>query len=51
MRDLRETAQKALGEKFVLKDFHQFLLETGPAPFYIIEDYMRDWIKEQKQGR
>ena len=45
--ELRETAEKELGEAFEAKEFHQFLLETGPAPFYIIEDYMEEWMKEQ----
>ena len=44
--ELRETAEKELGDAFVAKEFHQFLLETGPAPFYIIEDYMEEWMKE-----
>lgn len=46
--DLRETAEEELGDAFDAKQFHDFLLRTGPAPFYIIEDYMEDWIKEQK---
>lgn len=45
--ELRETAEKELGDAFVAKEFHQFLLEIGPAPFYIIEDYMEEWMKEQ----
>ena len=45
--ELRETAEKELGDDFNAKEFHQFLLEMGPAPFYIIEDYMDDWMKEQ----
>lgn len=44
--DLRRTAEKELGDAFDAKEFHRFLLETGPAPFYIIEDYMEDWIGE-----
>lgn len=47
-RRLRAEAKEWLGEEFVMKDFHQFLLETGPAPFYIIEDYMKDWAEEKK---
>lgn len=42
--DLRRTAEKELGDAFDAKEFHRFLLETGPAPFYIIEDYMEDWM-------
>ncbi|MCI9334963.1 MAG: DUF885 domain-containing protein [Lachnospiraceae bacterium] len=43
--DLRRAAEKELGEDFDVKEFHAFLLETGPAPFYIIEDYMKEWMK------
>lgn len=45
--DLKEAAQKELGDDFDIKEFHKFLLETGPAPFYIIEDYMDEWMAEQ----
>lgn len=45
--ELKEAAQKELEADFDVKEFHRFLLETGPAPFYIIEDYMEEWIKEQ----
>lgn len=45
--ELREIAQKELGRHFDAVEFHKFLLETGPAPFYIIEDYMEEWMKEQ----
>lgn len=42
---LKESAQVKLGDSFVLKDFHEFLLTTGPAPFEIIETYMDKWVK------
>ncbi len=48
--DLKATAQKALGDKFVLKDFHKFLLDIGPAQFGIIADRLDTWIKNQKAG-
>lgn len=44
--DLRREAEKKLGERFDVKEFHRFLLETGPAPFYIIEDHMQDWLAQ-----
>ena len=47
MLELRKTAEKKLKDDFDRKDFHDFILRIGPAPFYIIEDYMKDWIKEQ----
>lgn len=46
--DLKSKAQKALGDKFVLKDFHKFLLDIGPAQFDIIAGRMDTWIKDQK---
>lgn len=45
---LRDKAENKLKEDFTLKDFHKFIIEIGPAPFYIIEDRMDDWIREQK---
>ena len=41
---LREKAENALQDKFVLKDFHEFLLSIGPAPFSIIEKWQEMWI-------
>lgn len=46
--DLREMAKEELGDAFDIKQFHDFILRTGPAPFYIIEDYMEEWMEEQK---
>lgn len=45
--ELRSKAEKELGSKFNLKEFHKFLLDMGPSQFYIIEKYMDQWIKEQ----
>jgi uncharacterized protein (DUF885 family) len=42
--ELKETAEEALGEDFVAKDFHRFLLDIGPAQFGVIDDYMKKWI-------
>lgn len=43
--ELREKAENELGDSFVAKDFHQFLLDIGPAQFGIIEDYMGLWVE------
>ncbi len=45
--NLRETAEEKLGEKFNIKDFHDFLLSFGPAPFSIISSHMNTWIDKQ----
>ena len=43
--ELKDKAMQQLGDDFVPKDFHKFLLDIGPAPFGVIEDYMDAWIK------
>ena len=45
--NLRNTARKELGADFELKEFHRFVLETGPAPFYLLEEQMELWIEKQ----
>ena len=44
---LRQKAEKALGDKFSLLDFHTFLLDIGDAPFTVLNDYLDQWIGEQ----
>lgn len=46
--DMREKAEKALGKSFTLKEFHQFILDIGPAPFTVIRERLDDWVKERK---
>lgn len=46
--NLRKTAEYELGDDFVAKDFHQFILESGPAPFYVLQKHMTVWLEEQK---
>lgn len=42
--ELKDKAQSVLGDDFDPKEFHQFLLDTGPAQFGIIEKRMDDWL-------
>lgn len=44
--ELREKAEKKLGNDFNLKDFHTFFLDIGPAPFSLIEERMVQWMEE-----
>ena len=44
---LKEQANAALKDAFDLKEFHTFILSTGPAPFPVLEEYLDKWIKEQ----
>ncbi len=45
--DLRKQAQEELGDEFDIREFHDFILKTGPAPFYIIENHMEKWMRKQ----
>lgn len=45
--ELREQAEKKLGDDFSLKEWNTFFLDMGPAQFEVIEKYMEVWIKEQ----
>ena len=38
--DLRDAYAKKQKEHFTLKDFHEKILEIGPAPFYILEQQL-----------
>jgi len=46
--ELREEAEDTLGDAFNAKEFHTFLLDTGDAPFSVIDKHMQDWMEEQK---
>lgn len=39
--DLRDEAENDLGDRFLLKNFHAFVLQTGPAPFEVLKKYMK----------
>jgi uncharacterized protein (DUF885 family) len=43
--ELRNKAEHALGDRFVAKDFHRFLLDIGPAQFSVINNYMDLWVE------
>lgn len=42
--NLKKEAMERLGDDFILKDFHEFILSIGPAPFDVIEGRLRKWI-------
>lgn len=47
--NLRDNAERELEDDFDVREFHEFVMNIGPAPFYIIEDHMEEWIEEQKR--
>lgn len=46
--NMRESAEKELGDRFDEKAFHTFLLEIGDAPFDVIQAYFTSWLMKQK---
>lgn len=45
--DLRAKAQRALGDKFNIKAFHNTVLETGNVPLPVLERVIDEWIATQ----
>ena len=41
--DLLEDTKTTLGKNFNLKQFHKAILDIGPAPFAILEEYFEDY--------
>ena len=41
---LREQAEEALGDSFDAKSFHQALLQSGTAPFFLVERNVQVYI-------
>lgn len=41
--ELKKQAQKDLGDGFSLKEFHRYILETGPVHIDILFDYLKNW--------
>jgi len=48
IRELRSRSEKALGEKFDLRLFHDAVLENGAVPLSVLEDKINIWIETQK---
>ena len=48
---LRAEAEKALGERFDVRAFHDKLLGSGALPLSVLEVEMRAWIAEQSARR
>lgn len=46
--ELREKAEKALGDKFDLKAFHDQILTTGSLPMAVMEQKIDHWIASQQ---
>lgn len=48
IEELRETAEQELGESYTNQKFHEFFLQIGPAPFVVLQDRLKQWVKAEK---
>lgn len=44
--EMREEAEKKLGNRFSAKEFHKFLLDLGPVPFSVTRKYFKLWLRQ-----
>ncbi|GGG34165.1 hypothetical protein GCM10011344_38640 [Dokdonia pacifica] len=49
IRELRIEAETALGAAFDIREFHEVILEQGTVTLEILEQRVRDWVKESKK--
>jgi len=47
--ELREKAQKALGPKFDLRQFHDVVLDSGALPMDVLEKQVDTWIADKQR--
>jgi uncharacterized protein (DUF885 family) len=47
IRELRNRAEEALGDKFDVREFHNQILTTGALPLVVLEAKIDHWIASQ----
>lgn len=50
IKELRARSEKALGNKFDIREFHREVLETGAVPLTVLEDKINRWIASQTKA-
>src|SRR5207253_6846191 len=51
IKELRQRAEKALGQGFDVREFHDAVLGSGSVPLTVLEANIDRWIGEQQQGK
>jgi uncharacterized protein (DUF885 family) len=49
--ELRQWAQRELGQKFDVRKFHDTVLGSGSLPLDVLETLVRDWVAHEKAAR
>ena len=50
IQELRDKAEKALGDDFDIRGFHDTVLGDGAVPLHILEKNVDHWIAETKKS-
>jgi len=50
IRELRTRAERALGSRFDIRDFHEQVLSTGALPLTVLERKIDEWIASRRAG-
>lgn len=48
IQNMRQKAEKSLGDDFDPTEFHRFILDMGNAPYDVIQPYFTSWLMKQK---
>ncbi len=46
IRELRGLAEKKLGKKFDIKEFHNVVIGSGSLPLWLLDAKVKDWVKK-----
>ena len=49
-RELRQRAEKWLGDRFDIRRFHNQLIACGPVTLPVLDDLIEGWLKRQEQA-
>jgi len=49
IRELRARAEKQLGKRFDVREFHDQVLEPGCVPLKLLEEKINRWIQEKRK--
>ena len=49
--DLRARAQKELGSKFDIREFHDQILDSGALPLDVLQEQVDAWITQKKSSK
>ena len=49
-RELRARAERALGDRFDLRSFHDALIAAGPVTLTVLDELVSHWLEQQERG-